>query len=165
MTRRRFGAVLRGGARLVGLGRGVGSGRASAVSPGPGGVPCCDAAALAGWASAMSPGPGQPSATPTTPATTLTITSTVRQLKHGTCIRWTGPAIGEGLRIDRGVHVWNFIKVRGGVLVQTEETWTGDQVEADVPTSLKYLGGGLEEWLKELTATAEARSPRHSGQG
>ncbi|MFD7101407.1 SRPBCC family protein [Streptomyces celluloflavus] len=97
-------------------------------------------------------------ATDTTPATTLTITSTVRQLKHGKCIRWTGPAIGDGLRIDRGVHVWNFTKVPGGVLVQTEETWAGDQVEVDVPTSVKYLGGGLEEWLKELKATAEARS-------
>ncbi|WP_329395457.1 SRPBCC family protein [Streptomyces melanogenes] len=103
-------------------------------------------------------------ATDTTPATTLTITSTVRQLDHGTCIRWTGPAIGKGLRIDRGVHVWTFTKVRGGVLVQTEETWTGAQVEADVPTSVTYLGGGLEEWLKELTATAEARSSRHSAE-
>ncbi|MFJ8311095.1 MULTISPECIES: SRPBCC family protein [unclassified Streptomyces] len=103
-------------------------------------------------------------ATSTTPATTLTITSTVRQLRHGTCIRWTGPAIGTGLRIDRGVHVWTFTKVRGGVLVQTEETWTGAQVEADVPTSVKYLGGGLEQWLKELKATAEARSRTHSGQ-
>ncbi|WP_093898185.1 SRPBCC family protein [Streptomyces sp. Ncost-T10-10d] len=100
--------------------------------------------------------------TSTTPATTLTITSTVQQLKHGTCIRWTGPAIGKGLRIDRGVHVWTFTKVWGGVLVQTEETWTGAQVEADVPTSIKYLGGGLEEWLKELKATAEAR---RSGKG
>ncbi|MFI6684054.1 SRPBCC family protein [Streptomyces sp. NPDC050485] len=96
-------------------------------------------------------------ATATTPATTLTITSTVQQLKPGTCVRWTGPAIGDGLRIDRGVHVWTFTKVRGGVLVQTEETWTGAQVEADVPTSVKYLGGGLEEWLKELKDTAEAR--------
>ncbi|MEV8524225.1 SRPBCC family protein [Streptomyces sp. NPDC052000] len=106
-------------------------------------------------------------ATPTTPATTLTITSTVHQLKNGTCIRWTGPAIGEGLRIDRGVHVWTFTKVWGGVLVQTEETWTGAQVEADVPTSTKYLGGGLEEWLKELKTTAEgqAGSVHTPGQG
>ncbi|MFD9566289.1 SRPBCC family protein [Streptomyces sp. NPDC059994] len=104
-------------------------------------------------------------ATTTTPATTLTITSTVRQLTHGTCVRWTGPAIGKGLRIDKGVHVWTFTKVRGGVLVRTEETWTGAQVEADVPTSVKYLGGGLEEWLKELTATAEARSRHRAGKG
>ncbi|MFC7589505.1 SRPBCC family protein [Nonomuraea antimicrobica] len=50
--------------------------------------------------------------TPTTPATTLVITSTVQQIKNNRCIRWTGPAIGEGLRIDRGVHVWTFTKVK-----------------------------------------------------
>ncbi|RZS30548.1 polyketide cyclase/dehydrase/lipid transport protein [Herbihabitans rhizosphaerae] len=95
-------------------------------------------------------------ATPTTPATTLVITSAVQQLQQGKCIRWTGPAIGEGLRIDNGVHVWTFTKVRGGVLVRTEETWTGDQVEGDVPTSTKFLGMGLEMWLDELKKTAEA---------
>ncbi len=96
-------------------------------------------------------------ATPTTPATTLVVTSTVRQLHHGKCIRWTGPAIGEGLRIDEGVHVWNFTEVEGGVLVRTEETWTGDQVEADVPTSTHYLGEGLKIWLTDLKTAAEAR--------
>ncbi|WP_433274684.1 SRPBCC family protein [Actinosynnema sp. CS-041913] len=96
-------------------------------------------------------------ATPTTPATTLVITSTIEQLRHHKCIRWTGPAIGEGLRIDRGVHVWNFTEAEGGVLVRTEETWTGDQVEADVPTSVRYLGDGLDAWLAALTTAAEAR--------
>ncbi|MGW0201943.1 hypothetical protein [Nonomuraea sp. NPDC003201] len=56
-------------------------------------------------------------ATPVSPPTTLVITSTVRQLQRHKCIRWTGPAIGEGLRIDRGVHVWTFAQVKGGVLV------------------------------------------------
>lgn len=97
-------------------------------------------------------------ATPTTPETTLNITSTVRQLDRNTCIRWSGPAIGEGLRIDEGVHVWNFTKVKGGVRVQTEETWTGDQVEADVPLATQMLGAGLEQWLRELKTAAEARS-------
>ncbi|MET0133308.1 MAG: SRPBCC family protein [Kibdelosporangium sp.] len=97
-------------------------------------------------------------ATPTTPAVTLTITSTVRQLQSQNCVRWTGPAIGEGLRIDEGVHVWTFTKVKGGVRVQTEETWTGDQVEADVPTATDALGEGLEEWLRNLKAAAEARA-------
>ncbi|GAA3573156.1 hypothetical protein GCM10022419_062610 [Nonomuraea rosea] len=73
-------------------------------------------------------------ATPTTTATTLVITSTVKDVQQGKCIRWSGPAIGEGLRIDEGVHVWNFIKVKGGVLVRTEESWTGDQIEADPET-------------------------------
>ncbi|MFE7801211.1 SRPBCC family protein [Nocardia sp. NPDC057440] len=95
-------------------------------------------------------------ATPTTPATTLVITSSVQQLQPNNCIRWSGPAIGDGLRIDNGVHVWNFTEVDGGVLVRTEENWTGAQVEADIPTSTAFLGAGLEAWLKDLKATAEA---------
>ncbi|GHA26067.1 hypothetical protein GCM10010372_27600 [Streptomyces tauricus] len=97
-------------------------------------------------------------ATPSTPETTLNITSTVRQLDRSSCIRWSGPAVGEGLRIDEGVHVWNFTKVKGGVRVRTGETWTGDQVEADAPLATAMLGAELEEWLRELKTTAEARS-------
>ncbi|MFG3717194.1 SRPBCC family protein [Streptomyces massasporeus] len=97
-------------------------------------------------------------ATPSTPATTLQITSTVRQLRDRKCVLWNGPAIGEGLRIDEGVHLWTFREVEGGVRVHTEETWTGDQVEADVPTATQALGQGLEAWLRDLKATAEARS-------
>ncbi|MDJ1639565.1 SRPBCC family protein [Streptomyces pakalii] len=94
---------------------------------------------------------------PATPATSLDITSTVRQAERGSCIRWTGPAVGEGLHID-GVHVWSFQKVRGGVLVRTEETHTGEQVEANVPYATEILKQGLEAWLDELKAAAEARS-------
>jgi len=95
-------------------------------------------------------------ATPTTPETTLTITSTVRQLRHGDCILWKGPAIGDGLRIDEGVHLWKFTKVKGSVRVHTEETWTGDQVESNAPMATEALGAGLEQWLRDLKATAEA---------
>ncbi|MFD4028641.1 SRPBCC family protein [Streptomyces sp. NPDC058576] len=94
---------------------------------------------------------------PATPATSLDITSTVEQLKRGSCIRWTGPAVGEGLHID-GVHVWSFQQVRGGVLVRTEETHTGEQVDADVPYATEILKQGLEAWLGELKTAAEARS-------
>ncbi|MEV4182764.1 SRPBCC family protein [Streptosporangium canum] len=97
-------------------------------------------------------------ATPVTPPTTLVITSTVRHIQHHTCIRWTGPAIGEGLRIDRGVHVWTFTKVKGGVLVRTEETHAGDQIETNAPLATDFLGKGLEAWLKDLKNTAEARA-------
>ncbi|MEU5302551.1 SRPBCC family protein [Streptomyces noursei] len=92
---------------------------------------------------------------PTTPATELEITSTVRQLKRNSCIRWTGPAVGAGLRID-GVHVWNFTEVEGGVRVSTEETHTGAQVDANVPAATAILRQGLEAWLRELKTTAEA---------
>ncbi|WP_409466722.1 SRPBCC family protein [Amycolatopsis sp. GA6-003] len=96
-------------------------------------------------------------ATPSTPATTLVITSTVHQLEPGQCVRWSGPAIGQGLRIDRGTHVWNFVPVPGGVLVRTEESWTGQQIEADPATARKYLAQGLDLWLADLKTAAEAR--------
>ncbi|MES9592054.1 SRPBCC family protein [Streptomyces sp. NPDC086796] len=94
---------------------------------------------------------------PATPATELEITSTVKQLRPNSCIRWTGPAIGEGLRID-GVHVWNFTAIKGGVRVSTEETHTGAQVDADVPTATEILRQGLEAWLRELKTASEART-------
>ncbi|WP_327159962.1 SRPBCC family protein [Streptomyces zaomyceticus] len=94
---------------------------------------------------------------PSIPATRLDITSTVRQIAPHSCIRWTGPATGEGLRIE-GVHVWTFTKVRGGVRVSTEETRTGPQVEADVPTANALLREGLEGWLRDLKSAAEARA-------
>ncbi|MGX1368617.1 putative membrane protein [Streptomyces canus] len=101
-------------------------------------------------------------ATPSTPATTLDITSTVRALRSHDCVLWRGPAVGEGLRIDEGVHLWTFTKVRGGVRVHTEETWTGSQVEADVPTATAALGWGLEAWLRDLKAAAEDRPTTRS---
>ncbi|WP_405062059.1 SRPBCC family protein [Kribbella sp. NBC_01505] len=94
-------------------------------------------------------------ATPYTPKTTLVITSTVHQAKHNQCLRWSGPAIGEGLTIDRGVHVWNFEKVHGGTIVRTEETWTGPQVEAMPDLSRQFLGQGLDAWLLDLKTQSE----------
>jgi uncharacterized membrane protein len=91
------------------------------------------------------------------PATTLEVTSTVRQLQNRVCVLWHGPAVGEGLKIDEGVHLWTFTEVDGGVLVHTEETWTGAQVEADVPTATWALGAGLDQWMRDLKTTAEAR--------
>ncbi|MFD9703693.1 SRPBCC family protein [Lentzea sp. NPDC059081] len=97
-------------------------------------------------------------ATATTPATTLTITSTVLDVRERECVRWRGPAIGQGLGIDEGVHVWTFTEVDGGVLVRTEESWSGAQLEADPATSIQYLAPGLDLWLADLKTAAEARS-------
>ncbi|MFK0046293.1 SRPBCC family protein [Streptomyces sp. NPDC090741] len=103
------------------------------------------------WTTPVPPNP--------TPATSLEITSTVavEQLGYHSCIRWTGSAIGEGLHID-GVHVWNFTEIPGGGRVSTEETHTGPQVDADVPTATAILRQGLEAWLGDLKVTAEARA-------
>ncbi|UUV29518.1 SRPBCC family protein [Amycolatopsis roodepoortensis] len=88
----------------------------------------------------------------------VTIVSTVRQLQPGKCLRWTGPLDGPGgMHID-GVHVWNFVKVAGGVIVRTEESHTGPQVDKDVPGSTAMLGQGLEIWLKDLKKAAESRN-------
>ncbi len=92
---------------------------------------------------------------PSTPATSLEITSTVRQAERGSCIRWTGPAVGEGLRID-GVHVWRFTEVRGGVRVTTEETHTGAVVDANEDAARAILREGLEKWLRDLRTAAES---------
>jgi hypothetical protein len=100
-------------------------------------------------------------ATASTPATTLNITSTVLGVKPGECVRWSGPAVGQGLGIDEGVHVWTFTEVDGGVLVRTEESWTGGQLEADPATAIKVLAPGLDFWLADLKAAAEARPARN----
>ncbi|MFF7792859.1 hypothetical protein [Streptomyces sp. NPDC007991] len=46
--------------------------------------------------------------------------------------------------------------------VHSEETWTGTQVEADVPTATAALGTGLEAWLHDLKTTAEAHTRTRS---
>ncbi|WP_218009723.1 hypothetical protein [Actinomadura kijaniata] len=53
--------------------------------------------------------------------------------------------------------MWTFTKVRDGVLVRTEETHTGPQVDADVPLAAEILGRGLKAWPSDLKAAAEAR--------
>ncbi|MEU9607219.1 SRPBCC family protein [Streptomyces sp. NPDC048057] len=93
---------------------------------------------------------------PVTPAPSLDITSTVEQIKRNSCIRWTGPAVGEGLRID-GVHVWTFTKVQGGIRVSTEETHAGPLVEQNVSFATEVLRQGLEGWLRDLKTAAESR--------
>ncbi|MFG2909079.1 SRPBCC family protein [Kitasatospora sp. NPDC048286] len=100
------------------------------------------------WTTPLPPNPAS-----TDP--TLEITSAVRQVRPGSCLRWTGPAVAAGLRID-GVHVWNFTEVPGGVLVRTEETHTGPQVDANVPAATGILRQGLEGWLHDLKAAAES---------
>jgi uncharacterized protein YndB with AHSA1/START domain len=93
---------------------------------------------------------------PLSPATTMTITSTVQQVQAGRCIRWTGPAEAPGVRIDRGVHVWNFEDAPGGTRVITEETHAGPQIEQNIPLGTQVLGIGLEAWLDALKARAES---------
>lgn len=105
------------------------------------------------WTSAVA-------ATPVSPATELSVTSTIKQVKRNNCIRWAGPANGEGIHISEGTHVWTFTKVEGGTLVRTEESWTGDEVDDNVELFTKALGASLDSGVKELKAAAEARTDR-----
>ncbi|WP_157556579.1 hypothetical protein [Nocardia acidivorans] len=59
------------------------------------------------------------------------------------------------MSIDGGIHVWSFIPVPGGTPVRTEENWSGARVEADAPSSTRYLGAGLEAWLANPRTAAE----------
>jgi hypothetical protein len=53
------------------------------------------------------------------------ITSTVQQVAPKARLVWGGPAQGI-----TAVHVWTFTATEDGVLVHTEESWTGEPVEA-----------------------------------
>ncbi|WP_328991471.1 SRPBCC family protein [Kribbella sp. NBC_01245] len=83
----------------------------------------------------------------------LDVTSTVKQVKPMRRLVWGGPANGI-----TAVHVWTFTPVRGGVLVHTEESWSGDPVEANVEFAQSALDASLHAWLQNLKQTAEVHS-------
>ncbi|MER7511986.1 SRPBCC family protein [Streptomyces lavendulae] len=80
----------------------------------------------------------------------LAITSTVHELVHGRRIVWGGPAAG----ID-GIHVWTFEQGGDGVVVRTEESWSGAPVDAAADELRKALHDSLDNWLSRLKARAE----------
>jgi hypothetical protein len=86
----------------------------------------------------------------------LDVTSTVRQIHPQQRLVWDGPANGI-----EGVHVWVFTDVPTGVLVSTEESWSGAPVEADVPYAQQTLDASLTQWLHRLKDRAEAGVPTH----
>ncbi|WKV70157.1 SRPBCC family protein [Streptomyces sp. PCS3-D2] len=81
----------------------------------------------------------------------LDITSTVHQVVPGERIVWGGPAHG----ID-GIHVWTFQETaQNTVTVRTEESWSGEPVEARPAELQEVLRQSLEAWLAALKARAE----------
>ncbi|WP_063746666.1 SRPBCC family protein [Catenuloplanes japonicus] len=80
------------------------------------------------------------------------VTSTVLTVEQRRCTAWGAPVGG----ID-GVHLFTFRKVRGGVLVTTEESWSGAVVEADVPGFQALLDTGLQDWVQRIEDVAESR--------
>ena len=88
----------------------------------------------------------------------LDITSTVRLVEPRRRLVWGGPANGIV-----GVHVWEFTEQPGGVLVRTEESWSGEPVEADVAYAQQALDASLATWLRSLQQRAETLSRRPLG--
>jgi len=91
----------------------------------------------------------------------LEITSTVQEIAPLRRIVWTGPAQGI-----EAVHVWQFTPAPAGVLVHTEESWSGAPVDAQAASLQPLLDGAIRAWLGHLKVRAEveARTPanRHS---
>ncbi|MFJ1567495.1 SRPBCC family protein [Streptomyces erythrochromogenes] len=84
----------------------------------------------------------------------MSITSTVRELVPGRRIVWDGTVQGIV-----GIHVWTFERTDDdGVVVRTEESWSGAPVEAadaaadELTTALRT---SLQSWLDRLKARAE----------
>lgn len=85
----------------------------------------------------------------------LDITSTVQQAEYGKRLAWGGPAQGI-----TAIHVWTFTPTRDGILVHTEESWTGAPVDADQAALQTALDNSLHTWVNNLKHEAEARSAR-----
>ncbi|WP_405933956.1 SRPBCC family protein [Streptomyces longwoodensis] len=83
----------------------------------------------------------------------LNITSTVRQVDPGKRLAWGGPAQGI-----TAVHVWTFTPTAHGVLVHTEESWTGAPVEANQAALQAALDNSLHNWVNNLKHEAETQS-------
>ncbi|KUN42121.1 Shy6-polyketide cyclase [Streptomyces longwoodensis] len=83
----------------------------------------------------------------------LDITSTVRQVVPGKRLAWGGPAQGI-----TAVHVWTFTPTAHGVLVHTEESWTGTPVEANQAVLQAALDNSLHNWVNNLKHEAETQA-------
>lgn len=82
----------------------------------------------------------------------LNITSTVKQVDYGKRLAWGGPAQGI-----TAIHVWTFTPTTDGVLVHTEESWTGDPVTAHQATLQTALDNSLHNWANNLKHQAESQ--------
>ncbi|MER5468399.1 SRPBCC family protein [Streptomyces sp. NPDC002685] len=80
----------------------------------------------------------------------LDIASTVKQVEYGKRLAWGGPAQGI-----TAVHVWTFTPTRDGILVHTEESWTGAPVVANQAALQVALDDSLHNWLSNLKHEAE----------
>ncbi|MFE2145378.1 MFS transporter [Streptomyces sp. NPDC059456] len=80
----------------------------------------------------------------------LDITSTVQEVVPGERIVWGGDVDGI-----TGIHVWTFEQTDGHVTVRTEESWSGEPVDAAVHELAQALHDSLDSWLTHLKHRAE----------
>ncbi|WP_055489079.1 SRPBCC family protein [Streptomyces sp. TP-A0356] len=85
----------------------------------------------------------------------LNITSTVKQVDYGKRLAWGGPAQGI-----TAIHVWTFTPTRDGVLVHTEESWTGAPVVANQAALQTALDNSLHNWVNNLKHQAEGQAAK-----
>jgi hypothetical protein len=82
----------------------------------------------------------------------LNIESTVYRVEPDRHTLWGGPS--EGIS---GIHSWTFTPLDGGVRVDTEESWSGDPIQADTAGMQAALDASLTAWLEYLKAAAEGQ--------
>lgn len=83
----------------------------------------------------------------------LEVTSKVFEIIPGQRIAWGGPAQGI-----TGIHVWTFTPSDEGTDVVTEESWSGEPVDARRDELQLALDDSLHAWLTNLKTVAQARS-------
>ena len=83
----------------------------------------------------------------------VTVTSTIHVVEDHSRTLWSGPLQGI-----MGIHEWRFEQTRGGVHVATDESWSGDPVEADPDSLRAALDKSLVAWLERLKTQAESGS-------
>ena len=83
----------------------------------------------------------------------FTVTSTIYAVAERARTLWGGPAQGV-----MGIHEWVYTQTPDGVHVATQESFSGQPVEADAAGMQSALDKSLTDWLGHLKATAESTS-------
>ena len=78
----------------------------------------------------------------------FTVTSTIYAVAR---TLWGGAAQGI-----MGTHEWDFTQTPAGVHVATQESFSGQPVDADITGMQNTLDKSLTDWLGHLKATAES---------
>ena len=83
----------------------------------------------------------------------LTVTSTIHAVEDHSRTLWSGPAQGI-----MGIHEWRFAQTPSGVHVASNESFSGEPVEADPDSLRNALDTSLVAWLGRLKTQAESVS-------